>query len=53
MLIKAKNAAILPDKWGGGGVKGASAKSQSITFFKPPIIGNGTKIVQRRVVLLK
>ena len=38
---------------GGGGVRGASAKSQSITFFKPSLIENGAKIVQRRVVLLK
>ena len=31
----------------------ASAKSQSITFFKASLIENGAKIVQRRVVLLK
>ena len=59
MLSKAKNAQKLEyyiikgPKLGGGGVRGASVKSQSITFFKPSLIENGTKIVQRRVVLLK
>ena len=59
MLKKAKNAQklkyyiITGPKLGGGGVRGASAKSQRITFFKPPFIENSTKIVQRRVVLLE
>ena len=44
---------ITGPKLGGGGVRGASVKSQSITFLKPSLIENSTKIVQRRVVLLK
>ena len=44
---------ITEPKLGGGGVRGASAKSQSIAFFKPSLLENGVKIVQRRVVLLK
>ena len=59
MLWKDKNAKklqyyiITGPKLGGGGVRGASVKSQSITFIKPSLLENGTKIVQRRVVLLK
>ena len=59
ILIKAKKAQKLQfclktgPGLGGGGVRGTSAKSPSITFFKPSIIENGTKIVLRRVVLLE
>ena len=57
MLLNAKKAQklqyylITRPELGGGGVRGALAKSQSITFFKPSLIENG--IVQRRVVLVK
>ena len=59
MLIKAKNAQklqyylITGPKLRGGGVRGASAKTPSITFFKPSLIEYGAKTVQRRVVLQK
>ena len=32
---------ITGPKLGGGGVRGTSAKSQSITFFKPSLTENG------------
>ena len=59
MLLNAKKAQklqyylITRPELGGGGVRGALAKSQSITFFKPSLIENGAKILQRREVLLK
>ena len=51
MLLKAKNAQqlITGPKLGGGGVRGDLAKSKSITFCKPSLIGNVMKIVKRRV----
>ena len=44
---------ITGSKLRGRGVREASAKSHSITSFKPSLIENGATIVQRRVVLLK
>ena len=59
MHLKAKDAQklqyylITGANLGGGWVRGSSAKSQSITFFKPSLIENGVKIVKRRIVSLK
>ena len=56
MHLKAKDAQklqyylITGANLGGGGVRGPSAKSQSITFFKPSLIENGVKIIQRRLI---
>ena len=44
---------ITGPKLGGGGLRGALAKSKSFTFFKPFLRENVVKIEQRRVVLIK
>ena len=52
-MFKNYNLSNNRDNLEGGWFRGTSAKSPSTTFFKPSLIENEAKIVQKNLVLLK